>query len=57
MSGKPSVEGVTEILRLLRRVEELDAEVAELKPKADRLRTVETEKANAAIGHPEGEAP
>lgn len=48
MSGKPSSEGVAEVLKLLRRVEELDAEISELKPKADRLRSAECEKSNAA---------
>lgn len=48
MSGKPSVEGVTEVLRLLRLVESLDLEIVELKPKADRLRSAEYEKSNAA---------
>lgn len=48
MSGIPSKEGVTELLKILRSIEQMEAEMEELRPKAVRLRTLETEKANAA---------
>lgn len=41
MSTVPHPEGVAEILKLLRSVEVLQAEAAELRPKIERLKVVE----------------
>ena len=46
MSGKPSPDGVASVVSLLDRIAQLDAEIEELRPQAERLRTVETERAN-----------
>lgn len=46
MSGKPNPEGVETVIRLLDEIAELDAEIAELKPKADRLRSAEVARSN-----------
>lgn len=49
MSGKPNQEGVQTVMGLLDRIAALDAEIADLKPKYDRLRSAEVERSNAQI--------